>query len=819
MNNDFNSVPQEMRAVPHWVARVDKIPINPNSLYGASATDKASWGTFEQATAAIGKKAKAKAVQGKACNGIGFELSAPYCGIDIDHCRNPQTGELTAEALDIIKTMDSYTEVSPSGTGIHILYINDGNRHTEWHKKKPIDEVQHIEMYQCDRYFTVTGKVYGNYNTLAERSKWAELIYTAYMQDEQQPTIADSTAEQPKQTGFRLTAPQELTDSEIIEKAMNAKNGGDFTALWRGDTSAYGGDESGADLALCNMLAFWSGGNADTIDRLFRQSGLMRDKWDRKTGQSTYGRITVDTALRKCTEYYNPTHSAQPAMQDFKDCIQPSNAAANSLNNNGIQLKDFTYEDIKKYKADDIGTAEFFADLIKNFACYIAPEKSFYIYNGVVWECDDIKDNLRTGKLLMKFVKAAQALIPPKPKGEPKEWSDEEIAEERINSLYRQQYKNLGNANGRERVLKDVKKLLRKSPDIFDKRAELFNTKNCTLNLETGEIQPHKATDYITKCTNTDYIQGATDERFNIFINEICQNDTETIQALQRALGYSLMGTAHEECLFIAHGKTTRNGKGTLFELVLDTLGSYGQKISFNTLARTNNIDGSKPTPDLAVLRGARFILANEPQKGVCFNEGLVKEMTGNDTMVARHLNCEPITFKCKGIIFISANSLPTIADASLYESDRIKMLLFNRHFPEEERDTSLKKTLREGNGRAAVLNWLLEGYKQYRKYGLLTTAQAKEALNQYRAENDYIQQFIDEGLILYNPTDRTAPKTKLLEVQREYSEWCRISGIKALGKKAFKEELITHKIAILDNHGSQAVRARINPDLFRNFV
>lgn len=813
MNTDFNSIPQEMRAVPHWVARVDKAPINPNSLYGAKSTDKTSWGTFEQAKAAIGKKAKMKAVQGKECNGIGFVLSAPYCGIDIDHCINPQTGEITAEALDIIQTMESYTEISPSGTGVHIFYKNDGNTHKEWHKKKPIDEVQHLEMYQCDRYFTVTGKVYQNYNTLCERSERASLIYQAYMQDEQPPTVTDNTAEQPKQIAFKLTS-EPLTDGEIIEKAMNAKNGAEFLSLWRGDTSKYNGDESRADLALCNMLAFWSSGNADTIDRLFRQSGLMRDKWDRKTGGTTYGEITIQKAINDCTETYNPNRRAETAMQDFSESINADNTVTQD-----IQLQSFTYEDMKKYKADDIATAEFFASLTKDFLCYIAPEKSFYIYNGGAWECDDIKDNLRTGKMLMNFVKAAQALIPPKPKGEPKYWTDEETAEELINSAYRQQYRGLGNSNGRERVLKDIKKLLRKTPDIFDKRAELFNTKNCTLNLKTGEIQPHRATDYITKCTNTDYIQGAADERFNSFINEICENDSETIQALQRALGYSLMGTAHEECLFLAYGKTTRNGKGTLFELVLDTLGSYGQKISFNTLARTNNIDGSKPTPDLAVLRGARFILANEPQKGVCFNEGLVKEMTGNDTMVARHLNCEPITFKCKGIIFISANSLPTIADSSLYESDRIKILLFNRHFSEEERDSSLKDTLRKGNGRAAVLNWLLDGYKQYRKYGLLTTQKAKEALNNYRAENDYIQQFIDEGLILYNPDDRSAPKVKLLEVQREYNEWCRISGIKALGKKLFKEELIAHKVPILNSHGSQAIRARINPDLFQNTI
>ena len=211
-----------MKELPQWVARVDKIPINPNSLYGAKSTDKTSWGTFEQAKAAIGKKAKMKAVQGKECNGIGFVLSAPYCGIDIDHCFNPETDEWSKEALDIIKNMNSYTEVSPSGTGVHIFYKNDGNTHTEWNKKKPIDSIQHLEMYQTDRYFTVTGEMFGGYTSLNERSAAAGCIYRGYMQED----------EQPESKPFKATMPTQpftpLTDNEIIEKATRSKKGVEF---------------------------------------------------------------------------------------------------------------------------------------------------------------------------------------------------------------------------------------------------------------------------------------------------------------------------------------------------------------------------------------------------------------------------------------------------------------------------------------------------------------------------------------------------------------------------------------------------------------
>ena len=314
--NSFDNIPQEMKELPQWVARVDKIPINPNSLYGAKSTDKTSWGTFEQAKAAIGKKAKMKAVQGKECNGIGFVLSAPYCGIDIDHCFNPETGEWSKEALDIIKNMNSYTEVSPSKTGVHIFYKNDGNAHTEWDKKKPIDSIQHLEMYQTDRYFTVTGEMFGGYTSLNERSAAADCIYRGYMQEDKQPESKPFKATMPTQSFTPLT------DNEIIEKATRSKNGVEFSSLWSGNTSNYNGDESRADLALCNILAFWSGCDSSTIDRLFRQSGLMRDKWDRETGGTTYGKMTVQKAIQDCHETYNPNRKAETAMQDFSESIK-----------------------------------------------------------------------------------------------------------------------------------------------------------------------------------------------------------------------------------------------------------------------------------------------------------------------------------------------------------------------------------------------------------------------------------------------------------------------------------------------------------------
>jgi primase-polymerase (primpol)-like protein len=94
-----------------------------------------------------------------------------------------------------------------------------------------------------------------------------------------------------------VVADVDLSDEQLIERAKSARNGDRFRRLWAGDLSDYGNDHSRADLALCRILAFWCGGDCERVDRLFRRSGLMREKWDRRTGDSVYGSLTVKAAI------------------------------------------------------------------------------------------------------------------------------------------------------------------------------------------------------------------------------------------------------------------------------------------------------------------------------------------------------------------------------------------------------------------------------------------------------------------------------------------------------------------------------------------
>ena len=788
---DKAQIPADMLQERQWIARIDKLPINPHTLYGARSTEPTTWGTFEEVMAVQGRMAQCGDTKGKV-NGIGFVLTNGYCGIDIDHAINTDTGEIDPKAVDIIDTMKSYTEFSPSGAGVHIIY--KGNTHKSWSNKKKIDETILLEMYQQGRYFTFTGNTYNGIHVVTNAEQQAQTVYNRYFGEPKQRKEQRKEQRNTSQSSYSTV----LDDLDLIQKIQKSKQGAKFDRLYSGDISEYGNDESRADQALCNILAFWCKNELKQIDRIFRTSGLMRDKWDRKTGNSTYGLMTIHNAINSNSAEYDPQFRGTQQEKGTKNVkIRPIEKPEDRVKLRvRFEFPEITYDVVRHYSADDIGTAELFSELVRDYVCYVQEHAIFYLYDGTVWIADS-KEAINTGTAFMDFVKIVSKLIPPPPPGKPKEWSDEETAEENFNQAFRKHYKNLSFANGRERALKDVKKILNQKIEIFDTDPYLFNVKNGTLNLKTGELQKHKATDFLTKIANVNYDPNAYSERFYRFICEITQNNKGIAEALQRALGYALFGKAPEECFFVALGTTTRNGKGTLFDTVLHIFGDYGTQIAFETLARTGVKDGSRATPDIARLKGVRLVLCNEPDKGSCFNEALIKQLTGNDEVYCRRLYSEPFVYKPGFKLFITANSMPTISDESIFESGRLKMLPFNRHFAEEEQDKTLKDKFREEDIKSAILNWLIDGYGRYKTDGLKNTQEMKDLVIKYKDENDYIKMYIDERLILDNNK-----KTSLKVISLDYQTWCSQMGIqKPLGYQMFKRALEKHNIQLAYNH------------------
>lgn len=291
---NYKNIPAGLKDMKQWVCfklepnekkgKPDKVPYDPRTGRRAKANDPATWCDYQTAV---------NAVRRGDYDGIGFEFANGVFGVDLDNVI--EGGELSPEAQDIITTLDSYTEYSPSGTGVHILC--KGTIPAKDRRKG------FIEMYADGRFFTVTGKILGRPKELNERTAQAAAVHAKYLARPEQPQ-AKVTA----QTGLSMS------DSELIAMACNGANGARFKALWNGDTSAYGGDHSRADQALVNDLAYWTNGNAYRMDALFRQSGLMRPKWDERRGSDTYGNITIAKALESFTPYV-PRSSA---ADDFR---------------------------------------------------------------------------------------------------------------------------------------------------------------------------------------------------------------------------------------------------------------------------------------------------------------------------------------------------------------------------------------------------------------------------------------------------------------------------------------------------------------------
>lgn len=284
-------VPPELENQPRWVnwryalrdGQVTKIPVNPRSGYNAASNRPSTWGTLDEA---MNRYHRAQ----HAVSGIGYnQHGSDVVGIDLDDCID-DGGNLLPWAADIVSRFATYTEVSPSGRGIRMF----GRGH------KPGKHEKHgsVEMYDgsSTRYLTFTARHLAGtpLDVVDVTQPLAELYAETF-----------GTADDAAPTPPTPAQPVNLDDAELLARAIAAKNGGRFAALWQGDTSLHS-SASEADYALVGALLFWTAGDVARVDRLFRASGLMREKWDRRTGERTYGALTIAKCASGQTQYYTP---------------------------------------------------------------------------------------------------------------------------------------------------------------------------------------------------------------------------------------------------------------------------------------------------------------------------------------------------------------------------------------------------------------------------------------------------------------------------------------------------------------------------------
>ncbi|MGI4790604.1 MAG: hypothetical protein ACRYFS_17355 [Janthinobacterium lividum] len=313
-----DNIPAALRSLPQWVvwkletrpgqAKLTKVPYDARTGYKADSTDADTWSPLETALAAY-----AKARSGYSGIGFVFSRDDPYAGIDLDGCRDSETGEIEPWAQAVIDRMNSYAEISPSGTGIKIIVIA---AHPGEGFKKDLKNGRAYEMYDAARYFTLTGNALpGSPISIAERNGEFNALHKEVFKKE--ILKAAGKASPRPAAGRKLSSGSSLADTDILAKARNAGNGVKFSALYdQGWEMAGYSDHSAADFALCGILAFWTAGDTQRMDALFRASALMRPKWDARHGTRTYGQITLDKIAAGVTDVYDPVRFA-PSVQEI----------------------------------------------------------------------------------------------------------------------------------------------------------------------------------------------------------------------------------------------------------------------------------------------------------------------------------------------------------------------------------------------------------------------------------------------------------------------------------------------------------------------
>lgn len=423
----------------------------------------------------------------------------------------------------------------------------------------------------------------------------------------------------------------------------------------------------------------------------------------------------------------------------------------------------------------EAGDAALFAEMFAGRLVFDHAEGRWYIW-GNYWRPDTTREvySLVANRLAPQYLHAA---------AEAQRLEDVQLAKDFV--------KRAAALRTRKRI-ENVLFLAAAHPDIaltgeeWDRNPWLLGVENGVIDLKTGDMRPGQPKDYIRSVAPTQWKGlNAPAPRFERFVSEIFDGNSDLASYLQRLLGYGITGLTDEHILPILHGEG-RNGKSTL----LETLGAcLGKELAISSQADTlmdTNRDGSGPRPFVYALRGKRLVWTSESNEGRRINAGLVKQLTGGDTLTVRTLHSKPVTFSPSHLILLLTNNKPHIPADDQAVWDRVCLLPFNVRFVDEptqpnerKQEKGLTQVLR--NEAPGILAWLVRGCLEWQRQGLNPPAIVKQATSDYRDEEDTIAQFIAECCVT-----QAGLKVRAGELYKAFAEWCKGNGIPPMNNTAF---------------------------------
>lgn len=770
-------VPAALRDRPQWVCwkyikrqgKLTKCPVNARIGGNADSTDPATWATFDEAVAAWKSGGTA---------GIGYVFAGddPFCGIDLDGCID-DAGVIVPTARAVLDSLNSYAEISPSGRGVKV-FIAGRKPEGVGCKSQAVAGFKECEVYDRERFFTVTGQhVAGTPGGVEERQAELNALCSRLW-----PRKPKSHLNRPlSETGFAGD------DDVLIRRVIASKNGDRFAKLWAGDTSMHGGDASGADQALCNSLAFWTGKDTERMDRLFRRSGLFREKWDEKRGARTYGQMTIETAIADCQQTYSPLRRTASSVSASGSSVQSEHRDRDDL--------------LVPLGQPDPATGRL----------VLSPKRTLPTAEAYIREFNHHSDG-RTlhgyGGLLMEW------------RGNRYSQVEEECVKQRLQPWLHKALRYVLNKQTGEMELVDfesnpttVKQALDTirsfvhlpastvSPSwlggVTDRppALELLPCKSLNLHIPTGRIFAPTPALFTINALDFDYDSNPEPpKRWIRFIEQLFGDDLESVQLLQEWMGYCLTADTSQQKMLLLVGPR-RSGKGTIGRILTRLVGA-GNVVGPTTSSLAGNF-GLQPLIEksLAIVSDARFggdSVGTVVERLLC--------ISGEDTLTIDRKFLGSVSMKLATRFMFLTNELPRLNDASTALAGRFLVLRLFHTFYGNEDVTLTDQLLAELPG---ILQWAIEGWKRLRARGRFVQPRSGEdAVRDMEDLASPVGAFIRDRCIV-----DVGHRTWVDDIYNAWRVWCEQDGRNAVStKQAFGRDLMAAAPGVSRRRGTGMV-------------
>jgi len=736
------NIPAELALQRSWIVykllppdkhgKIQKIPINPKSPAhnptGGDYNDPASWVLLKEALEYI--KATKSSQYGV---GYFFSMGSGYVGVDFDHCLD-EKGDIADERVAFwVHQLDSYTEVSVSGTGLHVIVRGDypkGIRRA-W-----------AEIYPHGRFFAMTGDTLPNFEEIKDRQEQVDSLAAALT-----GLATGSTPPMPGQensdTPMQITREQLLESMQkfwqpldvVLTRMTSGRSKKEIAALMEGDSELWKGagapypSRSEADAALMLFLADYTNCNTQQMMQIFKSSGL--DRTDEKP-QSYYD-ITIETAINIVLSRTRPELA--------------------TLSREHVEY-------LLMQEIDDAGHARCME--------YLYGERFLNVV-GMGW--------MQRGTTHWSS-ELAQPLLT---------MTTEALLRIRGSLAERNKLDRLEKASavmaGRVRSVEYMfSAYTALGINEMDKDPYLLNVLNGVVDLRSGQLIHRTPSDFFSYCLPVPYNPDVTSELWQRTLYENVDENREMLHFVQRAVGYSFTGSTREEKMFYIYGPA-RSGKGVFTQTIQALMGlPLFTQVDFGVL--TANRGDDRQNFSLAPLKASRFVSASESSKYEKLNEATVKTCTGRDAINAAFKYQTPFTFVPQFKVWLTSNH-PPVGDT---EDDAFWGRIATIHFPRTHlgaENVMLKESLEDQDTLTGILTWCVQGARAWYEEGLGIPRQVFQNTQQHRIDQDHIKQWMDEECTVNN--DFSAP---FEDLYASYKHWCNRNGVVAYQNRNFSKGL-----------------------------